>query len=124
MAWVVADTTDADRERVLGPHATRVHMIEYAWLKRVQAAQVFVYRFAAAEFEPYGDTLNPHAFVARHAVVPLGPPEPIGDLLALHEAAQIEVRLGHSLLPWWRAVTASTVGFSGIRLRNANCPST
>jgi hypothetical protein len=24
-----------------------------------------------------------------------------------------------SLWPWWRAVTSSSVGFSGIRLRNA-----
>ena len=28
----------------------------------------------------------------------------------------------HDLGPWWRAVIASTVGFSGIRLRNAGTP--
>jgi hypothetical protein len=120
MAWVAGDTTIEDHERVLGGHADRVHMIEYAWLRRLQAAQVFAYRFDAAEFEPYGDRLDPHAFVARHPVVPLGPPEPIGDLLALHEAARIELRLAHSLWPWWETVTASTVGFSGIRLRNTH----
>jgi hypothetical protein len=124
MAWVAADTTEADRERVLGPQATRVHLIEYAWLERVQSARVFAYRFDAAAFEPYGDRRDPHAFVARAPVVPLGPPEPVGDLLALHEAARIEVRLAHSVWPWWAVVTASTAGFSGIRLRNAGRPST
>jgi hypothetical protein len=119
MAWVTTGTTDADRQRVLGPHATRVHMVEYAWLQRIQTAQVFAYRFDAAEFKPFGSAADPHAFVARHPVCPLGPAELIGDLLALHEAAQIEVRLTHSLWPWWEAVITTSVGFSGIRLRNA-----
>lgn len=119
MAWVTAQTTDADRQRVLGSHPTRVHMVEYAWLQRIQTAQVFAYRFDAAEFKPYNGALDAHAFVAQHPVLPLGPAEPVGDLLALHEAAQIELRLTHSLWPWWEAVMTTTVGFSGIRLRNA-----
>lgn len=119
MAWVTTETTDADRQRILGPHTTRVHLVEYGWLPRIQSARVFAYRFDAADFEPCGDEREPHAFVARQPVRPLGPAEPIGDLLALHEAAQIEVRLSHSLWPWWEAVITSTVGFSGIRLRNA-----
>ena len=119
MAWVRTGTTDADRERVLGPGSGRVHLLEYGWLRRLQTAEVFAYRFDAAAFEPYGDDGDPHAFVAAHPVRPLGPPEPVGDLLALHEAARIELRLAHSLWPWWEAVVASTVGFSGIRLRNA-----
>ena len=119
MAWVTDQTTDADRQRILGPATTRVHVIEYAWLRRVQTAHVFAYRFHAAEFEPYGDELEAHAYVARRPVRPLGPAEPLGDLLALHAAAEIEVRLARSLWPWWNAVIATTVGFSGIRLRNA-----
>ncbi len=119
MAWPTAQTTPEDRLRVLGPTATRVHMIEYAWLARVQAARVFAYRFAAADFEPYGDPSDPHAVVARRPVRPLGPPEAVGDLLALHEQAGIEVRLVESLWPWWEVVITTTAGFSGIRLRNA-----
>ncbi|GAA1436756.1 hypothetical protein GCM10009616_37300 [Microlunatus lacustris] len=122
MAWVRPGTTDADRERVLGPHTSRVHLVEYGWLPRLQTAQLFAYRFDATAFEPYGDDADPHAFVARNPVRPLGPAEPVGDLLALHEAAQVELRLAHSLWPWWEVVIASTVGFSGIRLRNARGP--
>lgn len=120
MAWLTSATTTADRERILGPSNSRVHLIEYAWLQRIQAAKVFAYRFDAAEFAPYGDPDDPHAYVARHAVQPLGPPEPVGDLLELHEQAGIELRLASTLWPWWHEVITSSVGFSGIRLRNAS----
>lgn len=119
MAWVTTGTTDADRQRVLGPGAERVHLVEYDWLDRIQQVRLFAYRFDAADFEPHGDRLDPHAFVARHPVQPLGPAEPVGDLLNLQEAAGIEVRLASSLWPWWETVITTTPRFSGIRLRNA-----
>lgn len=122
MAWSTERTTAADRSRVLGPTAVRVHAIEYGWLPRLQAARLFAYRFDAEAFEPYGDPAAPHAFVARRPVVPLGPPQPVGDLLVLHEQAGIELRLLGSLWPWWEVVTTTSVGFSGIRLRNAARP--
>lgn len=119
MAWNTAKTLGSDRQRILGPHADRVHLIEYRWLHRMQTARVFAYRFDADEFTPYGDPHEPHAYVAHHVVRPLAPAEPVGDLLELHEAAGIELRLSHSLWPWWNEVIESSVGFSGIRLRNA-----
>jgi hypothetical protein len=119
LAWVEPTTTEADRLAILGPGPERVHLIEYAWLPRMQVVRLFAYRFDAADFRPYSDDPTSHAFVASRAVVPLGPPDPVPDLLALHEEAGIELRLARSLWPWWRAVSTSTVGFSGIRLRNA-----
>lgn len=118
MAWPVASTTDDDRLAVLGPSASRVHMIEYGWLAAMQATTVYTYRFSVDAFRRFGDS----AWVSSEPVAPLGPAEPIGDLLALHEAAAIELRLVDDLAPWWRAVITSTVGFSGIRLRNARTP--
>jgi hypothetical protein len=41
------------------------------------------------------------------------------DLLALHAAAEIELRIAPQLLDLWERVIASTLDFSGIRLRNA-----
>ncbi|WP_425285716.1 DUF6886 family protein [Amycolatopsis rubida] len=52
-------------------------------------------------------------------VEPLGPAEPVGDLLRLHEGAGIQLRVLANPWPFWDAATASTAGFSGIRLRNA-----
>jgi hypothetical protein len=40
-------------------------------------------------------------------------------LLALHQAAGIELRLLDNLWPWWDRTIATSVGFSGIRLANA-----
>ncbi|SDS93444.1 hypothetical protein SAMN04488543_2674 [Friedmanniella luteola] len=121
LAWVRPGTTEADRRAVLGPEAERVHVVEYGWLTRIQTTRLYAYRFDAADFRPYGEP-EPHAHVADHPVTPLGPPRPVGDLLALHEEAGIELRLVHDLRPWWRAVTRSTVGHSGIRLAGARSP--
>ncbi|MYS23916.1 hypothetical protein GA0115240_157411 [Streptomyces sp. DvalAA-14] len=55
-------------------------------------------------------------------VEPLGPAEPVGDLLRLHREAGIQLRLLDTLPDFWDAVITSTLGFSGIRLRNAIRP--
>lgn len=119
MAWIGDETTDQDRRTVLGPQVQRVHVIEYGWLSRVQGVELYAYAFDDADFAPCDDSPSPHARVARTAVRPLGPPQRVGDLLALHEHAGIELRLTDDLWPWWDCVVASTVAFSGIRLRNA-----
>jgi hypothetical protein len=85
------ETTDADRERFLGSSA-RVRAIEYRWLARMQSTV---------------------------PIRALGPPEQVGSLLEAHEAAGIELRLLPNLWPYWRQVIASSLGYSGIRLRNA-----
>ena len=119
MAWVTPTTTDADRERIIGAGGgTRVHAIEYRWLAAMQSVSLYAYRLDAAAFRPR-DPADPNAHVATEPVQPLGPPEPVGDLLALHEEAGIQLRVLDNLWPWWNEVIASTVGFSGIRLRNA-----
>jgi hypothetical protein len=121
MAWTVPETTDADRDRILGTGCGgRVHAIEYRWLDTVRTTRVYAYRLPAAPFVPI--TEDGHALVATVPVTPLGPPEPVGDLLALHEEAGIQLRVLADLWPFWDAVVGSTVGFSGIRLRNALPP--
>lgn len=122
LAWATAGSTGADTGRILGPGGgRRVHAIEYRWLERMRSARLFAYRLPAAGFAPIGEP-EPHAHVARRTVRPLGPPEPVGDLLALHESAGIQLRLLPRLDGFWTAVAASTLGFSGIRLRNATPP--
>jgi hypothetical protein len=119
MAWALASTTDADRARILGPGGgDRVHAIEYGWLEAMRSTRLFAYRFDASAFRPFGSPA-PHAVVATTEVEPLGPPEPIGDLLELHEEAGIQLRVLPNLWPFVDAAAASSLGFSGIRLRNA-----
>jgi hypothetical protein len=118
MAWVTAYSTDEDRERIIGPGGSeRVHAVEYGWLEAIRTVELYAYRFDAADFHSFG--LYAHAFVCEHEVRPLGPAEPVGNLLELYEEAGIELRVLPSLWTFWDAVTASSLGFSGIRLRNA-----
>ena len=118
MAWTTSWTTDEDRALFLGPGGgERVHAVEYGWLEAIRTAELYAYRFAAEDFRPFG--LYTHAHVCEHEVRPLGPAEPVGDLLELHEAAGIQLRVLPNLWTFWDAVTASSLGFSGIRLRNA-----
>ncbi|MEV7046471.1 DUF6886 family protein [Amycolatopsis sp. NPDC051061] len=114
LAWVASRTTAADRS-LLG--STRVHAIEYGRLAEMRSVRLYAYRFAASPFRPFG--AHAHAMVATEPVSPLGPPEPVGDLLALHEEAGIELRLMRNLWGFVDAVSTSSLGFSGIRLRNA-----
>ncbi|MFB7763403.1 DUF6886 family protein [Streptomyces xiamenensis] len=119
MVWTVPGATMEDRERLIGPGGgERVHAIEYDWLERMRTTRLYAYRLPAAVFRPFGQPV-PHAHVATVTVEPLGPAEPVGDLLELHRAAAIQLRVLDSLWPYWRAVTAAGLGFSGIRLRNA-----
>ncbi|MEV7621864.1 DUF6886 family protein [Actinoplanes sp. NPDC089786] len=99
------------------PH--RVHAIEYGWLDRLRTVRLYAYRFASDAFRPFG-TPHPHAWVSTEEVRPLGPPDEVGDLLAAHEAAGVELRLLANLWPHLDAVAAGDQRFSGIRLRNAH----
>jgi hypothetical protein len=119
MAWARPGTAAVDRAVILGPGGgERVHAIEYGWLEALRTVRLFAYRLPAASFTPVGDP-EPHALVCTEPVEPLGPAEPVGSLLGLHEEAGIQLRVLPGLWPFWDAVVASSLGYSGIRLRNA-----
>jgi hypothetical protein len=118
LVWATADTSAGDRERLIGAGCgPRVHVIEYAWWRAMLTTELYAYRLPATRFRPIGDP--PHAVVATEPVTPLGPPEPVGNLIDCHAAAGIQLRLLDNLWPYWDEVITSSVGFSGIRLRNA-----
>ena len=89
-----------------------------AWLDKLLSTVLYAYRFDKSRIMPYG-TPEPHAYVSTATVHPLQPPEQVGPLLEAHAAAGIEPRLFANLWPYWTQVMRSTLGFSGIRLRNA-----
>jgi hypothetical protein len=114
--WAVGTTTDADVERWLtGDRSRRVHAIQGDWLAAFRAARLFAYLLPDATFEPYLDAAGYH--VSWEAVEPVEVRE-LGDLLALHAEAGIELRIVPDLNALWQRVIASTLEFSGIRLRN------
>jgi hypothetical protein len=114
--WAGESTTDEDVERFLrGDRSRRVHAIESSWLGALREARVFAYRLPEKAFVPYGRAAG--YWVSREAVEPLECVE-LGDLLARHADAGIELRIVPELGALWERVIASTLEFSGIRLRN------
>jgi len=113
--WAGPDTTTEDEDRFLAG-ATRVHAFEAAWLARIREANVVAYRLPETSFAP--DPEVGGYWLSRLPVEPLEVVE-LGDLLTLHAVAEIELRIVASLWPLWDRVAASTVEFSGMRLRNS-----
>jgi hypothetical protein len=113
--WPVSATTPEDRERFFGQSGTtRIHVIETAWLERMQSCRLYAYRLPTIPFRPhevggYWVTDQPVEAIDRvHITSPL----------ARHAQAKIELRITPSIWPFWRRVANSTVEFSGSRLRN------
>ena len=115
--WADSTTTTADVDVFLsGQRALRVQAIETTWLGRVRDGRVHAYRMPEVTFEP--DPLVGGYWTSRVAVKSLESVA-IDDLLPRHAEAGIELRIVPTIWPLWDRVTASTLAFSGIRLRNA-----
>jgi hypothetical protein len=116
LLWRKPATTDADMERWWSgdPRRRMLAHIEEGWLGRLKATSVYRYAFQPDPFEDIGDV---GMWVSRKAVRPLRV-EPVGDLLAALDAADVEVRVMPHLLPL-KGVWESSLHASGVRLRNA-----
>jgi hypothetical protein len=79
----------------------------------MRAIQLFAYRMPAETFEPYDKF-----FISRETVVPDELVE-VDDLIERHAAGGVDLRFVPTLYPLWDDVIATTLNFSGIRLRNA-----
>jgi hypothetical protein len=116
--WAESTTTQRDVEHFLGgDRGRRVHVVEPDWLPRMRTARVLAYRMPEETFVEDGDRF----WISAEPVEPLALVE-LGDLVEQHEQAGIELRTETDLLDLWERVVASSLGFSGIRLRNAVRP--
>lgn len=115
--WASDRTTDADVAAFLdGDRGARVHVIEARWLDRVATAELHLYRMPEATFTE--DPTTAGYWMSR---VPVDALErvTIADLVARHAATGIPLRTLPNLWPLWDPVVASSLEFSGMRLRNA-----
>ena len=115
--WAGDRASEADVERFLGrDRSARIHVVEDRWLERVATATLHLYRMPEATFTE--DPTTAGYWVSRGAVEALERVT-IGDLVGRHAAAGIPLRTLPNLWPLWDEVVASTLEFSGMRLRNA-----
>jgi hypothetical protein len=111
--WIGPNTTRSDATLLDG--GTRVHAIERSWWERFRAARVYLYLMPPATFTVHAPEAG--YYVSRESVTPLARVD-IDDLVAEHAKAGVELRVLDELWPLWDRVIASTLEFSGIRLRN------
>lgn len=119
LLWRTPQTTAADLDHWWrGDRRRRMQAhIEAAWLERVRAARLYRYAFDPASFERVEAAGGPGYWVARGTVEPTEV-TPLGDLSTALEAADVELHVMDDLMPL-NGAWASTVYFSGSRLRNA-----
>jgi hypothetical protein len=115
--WVNTDAEAVTLARMFLTSSRRVHATELGWLDRMRSVRLYVYELDPTPFERWPEADG--QWIARIPVEPRAV-RPVGDLLALHAEAGIELRFVESLEPFWSAVVASGLPFSGIRLRNAS----
>ncbi|HLZ47555.1 MAG TPA: hypothetical protein VKR80_02765 [Candidatus Limnocylindria bacterium] len=115
--WASDRTTDADVNAFLdGDRSARVHVIEVRWRERVASTELHLYRMPETTFTE--DPATAGYWMSREPVDALERIT-IGDLVGRHAAAGIPLRTLANVWPLWDAVVASTLEFSGMRLRNA-----
>ena len=94
--------------------ASRVHATELAWLERMRTVELYAYELDPAAFEEWPAAEG--QWITHEVVEPVAV-HPVGDLLAHHVDAGIELRFVPELATFWREVLASGLSFSGVRLR-------
>jgi hypothetical protein len=113
--WAESTTTKDDVDRFLGgDRARRVHVVEPEWVESMRATRVLAYRLPGDTFVENEDRF----WISTEPVEPLEIAE-LGDLVERHEEAAIELDTEPHLLQLWDEVVGASLGFSGIRLRNA-----
>jgi len=115
-AWPRSAAERLAFEAAFATTARRVHGAESAWLARIRDVVLHRYELPGADFAPWPEASG--QWVADHAVEPLAV-APVGDLLAAHADAGIELRLVPSLWPLHDLAVSERWDFSIVRMRNA-----
>ena len=112
-----ATTSNDDRRAFYTVSDTQsVVAIEQTWLASARSARLYVYEFAAHDFV-LEDAIAAY-YVSTRSAAPISHREVTDPLIELFARA-VELRVLSSLWPLRDAVVGSSLGFSIIRMRNA-----
>jgi hypothetical protein len=115
--WPISTTTPEDQDRFFAYVADRmVVAIEAAWLEPMRTTRLYRYILPGQTFEPLKN--DAWMYISRETVTPLRV-DTLDDLPRRMVEAGVELRICSSLVPLGKAVIASSLHFSLIRMRNA-----
>jgi hypothetical protein len=100
----------------LGTEARRVCAAESHWLEGIRRGHLYRYVFDGARFHPWEQADG--QYVTDQVVEPVAV-ERLDDLLGLHAAAEVELRITPRLGRLMDQITASGLPFSFVRIRDA-----
>jgi hypothetical protein len=114
--WARDESQRAVLAERFGTEATRICAFESGWFDRVRATRLFRYTFDAGAFLPWDQADG--QYVAAEALHPVRV-DGMDDLLALHAAVNVELRMTPLLGALLDQVLEAGLPFSCVRLRNA-----
>ena len=115
-AWPRNEAERRHFEATFCTNAARVHAIESAWLDTIRTTALYRYVLPSQSFERWPQASG--QWVSETVVEPLDV-VPIGDLLTLHAAECIDMRITPSLWPLHDLAVSELWDFSIVRMRNA-----
>lgn len=114
--WARDEAEQARFTALFASEASRIVAAETAWMERVRDGKLYRYAFDAGRFQPWQDADG--QYITDQVVYPERV-ELIGDLLALHAAADVELRFTPRLGALMDRILESGLPFSFVRIRDA-----
>lgn len=115
-AWPRNSAERATFRSVFSTDALRVHGIESKWLEAFRSTALFRYSLPPESFVPSAEASG--QWVSEVEVEPIEV-RPVGDLLARHVVAGIELRITPDLWPLHDLAKSDLWDFSIVRMSNA-----
>jgi hypothetical protein len=114
--WARNDSEQAKLTELFESEATRIVAAETDWMERVRDGKLYRYVFDAGDFQPWQEADG--QYITDQVAYPKRV-ELLDDLLALHAAANVEVRFTPRLGALMDRILESGLPFSFVRIRDA-----
>jgi hypothetical protein len=114
--WARDDSEQSKFTELFESEATRIVAAETDWMERVRDGKLYRYAFDAGDFQPWQEADG--QYITDQVAYPKRV-ELLDDLLALHAAANVEVRFTPRLGALMDRILESGLPFSFVRIRDA-----
>jgi hypothetical protein len=115
--WATAEEQQEQLTSVFGTHASRICAVETGWLDRIRSCRLYRYEFDSETFAP-DEGGEPGHLVSPAVLTPLRV-QAVDDLLGLHAATNIELRITPLLGSLVDQILVTGLPFGYVRLRDA-----